>query len=385
MYKNIKKISNVVRQLTPSINVNFMNGAFIELKNFDDQQYIVEFYSDSDLIYQSKIRNNMWSKTSKQYFNNWSIFIKNEKNDIIYKYELDLSGKKVLISLESSSLGDTLAWLPYVEEFRKKWNCKVIVSTFINNLFKGSYPELEFIEPGSVVSNIFAQYRIGWFYDESGEINLNMNPNNFRLQPMQKTASDILGLEYKEIKPKIKLKNVEKENIVSIAIHSTTQSKYWNNPEGWQEVVDYLNSKGYKVILISKEEDGYMSNFHPNGIEKLKNGPLECVIDTLQKSKLFIGVGSGLSWLSWAVGTKTCIISGFSYDYTEPIGYGIIRIKSPENVCSGCFNRHKLDPKDWNWCPDYKGTEKQFECSKSITGSHVIQKISRYIDTKFII
>ncbi len=379
MYKNIKKISNVVRELTPSINVNFMNGAFIELKNFDDQQYIVEFYSDSNLIYQSKIRNNMWSKTSKQYFNNWSIFIKNEKNDIIYKYELDISGKKVLISLESSSLGDTLAWLPYVEEFRKKWNCKVIVSTFINNLFKDSYPELEFIEPGSVVSNIFAQYRIGWFYDESGEINLNMNPNNFRLQPMQKTASDILGLEYKEIKPKLKLKNIEKENIVSIAIHSTAQSKYWNNSNGWQEVVDYLKSKGYKVILISKEEDGYMNNFHPNGIEKIKNGTLESVIDNLQKSKLFIGVGSGLSWLSWVVGTKTCIISGFSYDYTEPIGNDIIRIKSPENVCSGCFNRHKLDPSDWNWCPDYKGTERQFECSKMITSNMVIEKIKEII------
>jgi autotransporter strand-loop-strand O-heptosyltransferase len=379
MYKNIKKISNVVRQLTPSINFNFMNGAFIELKNFDDQQYIVEFYSDTDLIYQSKIRNNMWSKTSKQYFNNWSIFIKNEKNDIIYKYELDLSGKKVLISLESSSLGDTLAWIPYVEEFRKKWNCKVIVSTFINNLFKDSYPELEFIEPGSVVNNIFAQYRIGWFYDESGEINLNMNPNNFRLQPMQKTASDILGLEYKEIKPKLKLKNIEKENIVSIAIHSTAQSKYWNNSNGWQEVVDYLKSKGYKVILISKEEDGYMGNFHPSGIEKLKNGTLESVIDTLQKSKLFIGVGSGLSWLSWAVGIKTCIISGFSYDYTEPIGNEIIRIKSPKNVCSGCFNRHKLDPSDWNWCPDYKGTERQFECSKMITSNMVIEKIKEII------
>jgi autotransporter strand-loop-strand O-heptosyltransferase len=206
-----------------------------------------------------------------------------------------------------------------------------------------------------------------------------MNPNNFRLQPMQKTASDILGLEYKEIKPKLKLKNIEKENIVSIAIHSTAQSKYWNNSNGWQEVVDYLKSKGYKVILISKEEDGYMNNFHPNGIEKIKNGPLDNVIDILQRSKLFIGVGSGLSWLSWSVGVKTCIISGFSYDYTEPIGNDIIRVKSPENFCSGCFNRHKLDPSDWNWCPDYKGTERQFECSKMITSNMVIEKIKEII------
>jgi autotransporter strand-loop-strand O-heptosyltransferase len=379
MYKNIKKISNIVRELSPLININFINGAFIELKNFDDQQYIVEFYSESDLIYRSKIGNNMWCRTIRQYFTNWSIFIRNEKNDIIYKYELNLSGKTVLISLESSSLGDNLAWLPYVEEFRKKWNCKVIVSTFINNLFKDSYPELEFVEPGSVVNNIFAQYRIGWFYNESGETNPNMNPNNFRLQPMQKTASDILGLEYSEIKPLISLKKPEKENIITIAIHGTAQSKYWNYDGGWQEVVDYCKSLGYRIILISKEENGYMGNYHPDGIEKLEPGPLQNVIDILERSKLFIGIGSGLSWLSWATNTPTCIISGFSYDYTEPIGDGIIRIKTPDSFCTGCFNRHQLDASDWNWCPDHKGTQRQFECSKMITPNMVIEKIKDFI------
>jgi len=50
---------------------------------------------------------------------------------------------------------------------------------------------------------------------------------------------------------------------VCIAIHGTAQSKYWNNKDGWQEVVDYLKSKGYEVLLISKEHDGYMTNKHP--------------------------------------------------------------------------------------------------------------------------
>jgi autotransporter strand-loop-strand O-heptosyltransferase len=119
---------------------------------------------------------------------------------------------------------------------------------------------------------------------------------------MQKTCSDILGLDYKEIVPKIKMnKDVKKEKMVSIAIHGTAQTKYWNNPEGWQKLVDHLKSIGYKVVLVSKENDGYMGNSHPTGIEKLPAGEIEGVMDVIQRSEMFIGIGSGLSWLSWAL------------------------------------------------------------------------------------
>jgi len=42
-------------------------------------------------------------------------------------------------------------------------------------------------------------------------------------------------------------------------------------------------------------------------------------------------------------------------------------------------SRNYLDPSDWNWCPDYKGTERQFECSKMITSNMVIEKIKGII------
>jgi hypothetical protein len=44
-------------------------------------------------------------------------------------------------------------------------------------------------------------YRIGWFYNNDNTFNANLNPTDFKNQPLQKTASDILGLEYKETKP----------------------------------------------------------------------------------------------------------------------------------------------------------------------------------------
>jgi hypothetical protein len=68
-----------------------------------------------------------------------------------------------LITFESKSLGDTLAWMPYVEEFRKKYNVEIVCSTFWNKLFRETYTDIKFVKPGSVVNNIYAQYRLGLF------------------------------------------------------------------------------------------------------------------------------------------------------------------------------------------------------------------------------
>ena len=381
MYNNLVKNTSIISKRKPIINVNYIKGAFVEILNSPGDEFEVSFIDKKTgkLHHRGKITENHWIKASKSYFIDWSISINKNNGEEIYNIDLDLKDKRVFICFDSSSLGDNLAWIPYVDEFRKKHNCHVICSTFWNSLFEKEYPEVEFIPRGLPANNISAQYNIGWYY-EDGEVNLNNNPTNFRLRPLQQAASDILGLEHKEIKTKITIDNsIQKENIVSIAIHGTAQSKYWNNEEGWQQVVDYLKSKGWRVILISREEDGYMGNKHPNGIEKHPKGSIEEVIKVLQKSKLFIGIGSGLSWLSWATGTTTCIISGFSYPYTETLE-NTIRIETPKGKCTGCFNDFKLDAGDWNWCPVNKGTDKQFECSKSITGEMVIEKIKDIIE-----
>jgi autotransporter strand-loop-strand O-heptosyltransferase len=195
---------------------------------------------------------------------------------------------------------------------------------------------------------------------------------------MQKMATDILGMDYTEIRPKIKSNpSTVKKKQIAIGIHGTAQSKYWNNPNGWQDVVDWLKGKGYEVKLISREGDGYMGNKHPMGISKLPAGSIEGVIDELKSSEMFIGIGSGLSWLSWGLGVKTVLISGFSYDWAEM--RDCIRISPPKGKCEGCFNRLRLDAGDWNWCPDHKGTERQFECTKSITSEMVIKELEKIL------
>jgi len=187
-------------------------------------------------------------------------------------------------------------------------------------------------------------------------------------------------LDLVEIKPKITETNTKIDSNlkqVCIAMHGTAQPKFWNNPEGWQSVVDWLNDRGYTVKLLSKEGDNYMGNKLPSGIITHPHGPIELVMDEMKKSKAFIGIGSGLSWLSWALDVPTVLISGFSYKWAEM--QDCVRIGAPLGKCEGCFNRLRLDAADWNWCPEHKGTDRQFECTKSISSYQVIKELEKFL------
>ena len=195
----------------------------------------------------------MWTlgKLDRQYYTKWRTGV--YKEDVLVMDEvMDLKDKNVLIGMESSSLGDTIAWIDYVLQFQILHGCRVTISTFKNFLFEEVYPELTFVKPGTVVHNLYAQYNIGWFYDKNKEPEV---PNTI---PLQKTATNILGLEWNEVKPRIKndFGNVcgMKDNYevpgkyVTIATNSTAGCKFWTR-EGWQEVINYLHTNGFKVII----------------------------------------------------------------------------------------------------------------------------------------
>lgn len=372
--------------LTRRISINYIDGPYVEIKDSQPGDYLVEFIDQKEdkIIYSSRIQNNCWTRAGRKWFTDWKIRITDViENQVIHEEKIDLRNKRVFICFESSALGDSLGWIGYVDEFRKKHGCRVIVSTFHNDLFKGQYPELEFVGRGVSVPNIIAMYRIGWFYDgNSKEHDESKNPVNFRDQEMQKSAADILGLEFQQVRPKIHIPQKARTiqgKYVCIGIHSTAQAKYWNNPDGWQEVVDYLKDNGYKVVLITKESGTYMGNKPPKGIiDKSGNQPLSDRINDLYHADFYIGLGSGLSWLAWAVGTPTVLISGFSKPETEFVGDDVVRLFNSSS-CNSCFNRFRLDAGDWNWCPDHKGTERMFECTKSITPEMVIRGMKKFM------
>ena len=353
---------------------------FFEVQGTTDNKLNIKCYdNNNNVVYQNELSINSWIKLNKEYFIKWRTTVE-ENGEVIYDETLDLTDKRVYISFGSKSLGDTMAWAPYCEVFRQKHNCKLIVSTFHNGLFRDQYPEIEFIEPGDVAPNIHAQYRLGWYYTDEGTFDKDKHPNDFKRIPLQKTATDILGLDYEEVRPLLKLPNVTKKKKVGIGFHSTAQSKYWNNPDGWQAVVDHLNALGYECMIYSKEGNGYMGNNYPEGVTTFKGGNLQEVIDDLSECEFFIGLGSGLSWLAWACKLPVVLISGFSEKWAETTldTYRVIN----ESVCHGCFNSDRLDAGDWNWCPLHKNTDRMFECTKQISSDMVIKQINRIINNE---
>ena len=362
-----------------TFNQHFVVNPFLEVLGQTDNLLEIKMYDGENLIYSNELPINHWVKLNREYYTKWRTEIR-ENGQLIHSDILNLENKRVYISFGSRSLGDTMAWVPYCEEFRIKHNCKLIVSTFMNELFVDQYPNIEFVNPGEVVPNIYAQYRLGWFYNEDGTFNSNIHKEDIRRQPLQKTATDILGLDHIEIRPKLKLPKVDKRKKVGIGLHSTAQAKYWNNPNGWQEVVDYLRSLGYECMIYSKEGDGYMNNYYPKGVSTFKGGNLQEVIDDLVTCEFFIGLGSGLSWLAWACKLPVVLISGFSEKWAETTldTYRVIN----ESVCHGCFNKERLNAGDWNWCPHHKNTDRMFECTKTITSDMVIKEINKIMNIK---
>ena len=392
----IKEYNNLVKKPIPfkipknTFHVDFIKGGKFEVLGKNKKRYKVKFIDQktNDVVYESTITNNMWCKTAAKYFVDYRIqAIDLETNNIEFDYTFDAKNKDVYMHFASKAIGDTLAWFPYAEEFRKKHNCKLTISTFHNEWFESLYPNIKFVEPGSDQFNLYAMYEIGWHYNEDDSINFDCNPSDFRKYPLQKTSSEVLGLDYKEIKPKLTFKNTGstiKGDYVVIAPHGSAHAKYWNRKGGWQDVIDYLNNKGYKVVMITQEplgdewHDSKLGGTLKGVIDKTGNAPLSERANDIMNAKAFIGIGSGLSWLAWGLGTPVTMISGFSEAYSE--FKDCERIEAPKDKCGGCFNKVRLDAGDWEWCPEHKDTDRHYECTTSISSQTIIEAINRQLE-----
>lgn len=364
------------------VSLDFSDGAKCEIQGPNLNKYKIQFIDKAKVVWEDIIKNGMWTKTNRKYFTPWNIKVTNiDTGEEILNRKFDCKGKKVYIHFDSKSIGDTLAWIPYVEEFRIQNDCEVICSTFHNDWFKSIYPKITFINPGEPSPEVYTQFGIGLFYLPNGEWDTDKHPSFPLSHPLQKIASDILGLEYKEIKPSIKhsSKRLIKEKYVTISIQSTAQSKYWNYKGGWQQVVNYLNSKGYKVVCVDQHKVfgrvGFM-NESPEGVLDYTNKSLNEVASLINHADFHIGISSGLSWLAWALNTHVIMISSFSKPWCE-FQSNCTRIYN-DTPTSGYFNTHRLNPSDWNWYPfkKIKSMEDWYEI-ETITPEQVINEIKQ--------
>lgn len=357
--ENIKNEENV------SITYGFVNGAYLEVTGESDKEYTLNFYDKGadKLVHKDTLPINMWSRTLRAWFTDWNLSVECEGKKI-FEHDFDAKGKKVFIVLDSRSLGDTLAWFPYIDDFRVKHKCKVVVSTFWNELLRDENSQIEFVESGSVVHDIYAQYTVGCFD------NLAQNKNDWRETPLQKICADILGLDYKEKKPRLRIPKISQAKdtkLVTLSEAATAGCKQWQCGGGWQKVVDFLNDSGFKVVVISKEPTEL------EGVINQTNQTIDQTINNIAASKFYMGVSSGPAWLAWALNVPVLMVSGCTKPWNE-FQTGIVRIHNP-HVCNGCFNNknYTFDKGDWWWCP----AKQDFICTKSITPQQVIDAIKK--------
>lgn len=314
--------------------------------------------------------------SSKRYYVRFRIEVL-QGDEVVFSHEYNARDRHVLIQLPIGTLGDTIGWFPYVAKFGEAHGCRLTcaMAEKLIPLFRDAYPEINFVTHEEIQTDrYYATYSVGLFFDDK---NFVFQPCDFRHVGLHRTAGYILGVDPAEATPRISLANDRRpfpEPYVCIAVQSTTQCKYWNNPAGWRELTGFLTQAGYRVICIDqKPTHGHelVWNHIPNGAEDWTGDrPIQERANLLKHAAFFVGLSSGLSWLAWAVGTPVVMISGFTHPTNEfATPYRVINY----HACNSCWNDPavRFDHKDFFWCPRHKGTPRQFECTRLITVDHV--------------
>ena len=265
----------------------------------------------------------------------------------------NLVDENILIEFDSEAIGDTIAWIQSCENFRLTHNCNLFVKSKRDYLFKKSYPNINFID----------EYKEKEFYNI---IELSWKKElNGRSCSLQEKASRLLNIPFDKNQSDTKIdyeisdrpNDIPSGKYVCISTQSTAQAKFWNCKDGWETIVEYLNGIGYHVVCIDRFKQfgisDYMNQIPSNCIDKteIKSefGNLDGVTKYLQHCDFFIGLGSGLSWLSWAMKIPTILISNFSPPWYE-FQTNVVRVYKDSPV-SGYFTKYLFDPGNWNWCP----------------------------------
>ena len=338
-----------------------------------ERSYHLKFYDDDTglLMYDSDVNAGTIITSIKKYFIKFRFIITDkDTGKVIFEHVLDLKDKNVVVQFPVGTLGDSIGWFSYMERFQKKHQCRLhlVISDFMRDLVQKQYPDFKYIGKDDVqhVKDMYAVYYVGLFF--KGDVNF--QPLDFRYTGLHRTAGYILGLrsadELADEPPRLDLsaKRTIKGKYVCIATKASSQAKYWNNPFGWNKVIEFLKDNGYRVLCIDKDKvhgSGIVFNQMPWGVEDFTGAlPLQERVNLLKDADFFIGLGSGLSWLAWCCRIPVVLISGFSLPNTEfYTPWRIINYQS----CTGCWDdvKENFDHSDYFWCPRHKGDNRQYE------------------------
>ena len=378
-----------VLEAVDGIRFDFNNGLRVRFPEKGEYRCVLKDLDTDCLLYSMDVKPGCTVESVKKFYIRFrlEIYRKGELEKPIFTHNLALNGKEVLIQLPVGALGDTIAWVSFVERFQRKHCCNLscVMETRMAEIFKAQYPDIRFISKEDAAKlSPYATYNLGLFFGGDTD----HQPFDFRQIGLHRTAGKILGIEdISDIPPRVNLtaERKIKEKYAVIAAQASSQCKYWNNPFGWREVVQYLNGNGYRVLCIDRMTEygtDYTWNHIPYGAENFTSDlPLQERIDLIKDADMFIGLSSGLSWLAWCCHVPVILISGF----TDPVNefYTPYRVQN-SSVCHGCWNDMRCDFNhfDFLWCPRKKEARDKFECTKAITSKMVIDRIRQIQETK---
>ncbi|MCX4159749.1 MULTISPECIES: autotransporter strand-loop-strand O-heptosyltransferase [Paraburkholderia] len=193
--------------------------------------------------------------SSKKFYVRFGIRVwKKGEEKPVFEHDMNLASQRVCVYFPMGTLGDILAWFPYVERFRQQHGCEVVytMAETVASLFARSYPQLKHVDV-QAAGEYYASDRMGLFFDDAEN---DLQPMDFRLVGLHRTAAHILGVDDSELRPQLSLRapRTIAESYVCIAVQASTQCKKWNNPTGWRGVIAHFKARCYRVLCIDRED-----------------------------------------------------------------------------------------------------------------------------------
>ena len=273
-----------------------------------------------------------------------------------------------IIILKTSALGDTISFMPYADEYARRLGIKCDVVSNFGFLYEGLYQNVNIIQMPDDLSTYTDIICCDYIYD----------------LPLQLGFAKQLGLaDMGKIRPQLKKSGKSSplnKKYVCFSSHSTAQAKHWNNNNSWEKLCDMLQKKGLVPVCIDRYysfgSEGNWNEIPKNCMNKTGMHLTE-MMHWIEHCEFFVGLSSGLSWVAHALDKKVVVISGVTKKDNE-FDDDCIRIHR-NDVCNSCFNtpeKFPFDPGDWFWCPEHKGTSRQFECTKKISAKQVMDSIN---------
>ncbi len=315
----------------------------------------------------------------EQYFIRWHVEVYRDDKKV-FSHTLNLKGQKVSLAFRQSAMGDLIALLPFAKEFQKRHGCElsICLPDYICEFAAHLYPEIP--QTDEINFKTYATY-----YPLMVVANCLTVPVDVRNLPLERAGGAILGLETLPVKPTFKPTEppVTSNPYVCIGVQASATRKSWLYPGGWDIVVDYLKSLGYRVFCIDKnavETSDSMTVCKPDNAEDF-TGDFSIMerANMLYHAEFFIGLSSGLAWIANAVNCPVVMICGFSQSWFE--FYTPYRVAN-RLVCNGCFNDIRVSFIGKKFCPYHGGTARELECQKKIYPAQVIDAINRLIVDK---